>query len=169
MDETQFLMRVIAGLAVVTAVSVTILAIAAVNLMRVSRRLEGRATEFLDSWEPLAAQGSAAISDFSTQSGELISRLNALSALLHKQALRMDSTVHRLAATAERNIDDIEATRKAILHNLREIARTLDRTVRVPLIQIRALSAGIGAAARHWSRGRRRSPDRFSTDEEMFI
>ena len=169
MDETQFLLRVIAGLAVVGAVAVAALAVAAVRLMRISRRLEERASEFFESWEPVAPQASTAISDFSEQSGELISRLNALSALLHKQALRIDSTIHTLAATAERNVEEVDAAGKAILSSLNKIAKALEGGVRVPLVQVRALSAGLAAAARQLSRGQPANPDQLSTDEEMFI
>ncbi len=169
MDETQFLLRMIAGLALVTAVAAVALAVSTLKMLKSVSKLDERAQEFFDSCEPLLAQARTAITDFTEQSGELLPRLNALSALLHKQALQADSVINNLATTAERNIGDVEATLKSTLDRLNAVAETLDRAVKAPIAQVRALAAGIVAAIRQFSQGRPPSPERISTDEEMFI
>ena len=109
MDEIQLLVRVMAGLAVVATAVLIVLAYSVLGVMKSARRLEERVNRLLDTWEPVAAETRAAVADFTEQSGELLSRLNALSALLHKQALRADSLMNSLATSAERNIDEVQS------------------------------------------------------------
>lgn len=169
MDETQFLLRVIAGLAAVATIAVVVRTVCAVGLVRSARRLEERANEFFDTWEPLAAQARVAVTDFAEQSGELLSRLNALSALLHKQALQADSLIKSVATSADENIDEVRAGVQRTLDRIDAASEALERSVTAPVTQLRAMAAGIMAAVREFTAGRRASPDRISTDEEMFI
>ncbi len=169
MDEIQLLVRVMAGLAVVATAVLIVLAYSVLGVMKSARRLEERVNRLLDTWEPVAAETRAAVADFTEQSGELLSRLNALSALLHKQALRADSLMNSLATSAERNIDEVQSAVSNTLGRVNAAADSLDRAVRAPIAQLRGLAAGIAAALRQFNRGRATSPERISTDEEMFI
>ena len=168
MSESQLLV-VIAASAVVVASSVAVIAWCAVSSRRSIRNLEARAASLFDSWQPVAEETSKAVRDFAEQSGELLSRLNSLSAVLHQQALQGGSLLNDLAQAAQRNISEVEAAVRDILGRVNATSATLERAVHLPATKARAFVQGVSAALRHLARGRRRSPDRISTDEEMFI
>lgn len=168
MSETQLLF-VIAASTVVIAVALVVIAAFAYASMRAVKEIEERTGEFLDTWQPVAAETRQTVKDFSEQSGELLTRLNSLSALLHKQALQADSLVSNLAETAHRNIEEVDAAVRGTVGRINSAVEALDKAVRVPATKLRAVAAGISAALRELSGGRPRSPDRISTDEEMFI
>ena len=168
MSETQ-LLAVIAALIGVIAVALVAIAVFAYASMKAVKQLDERTGEFFDTWQPLAAETRQTVKDFAEQSGELLSRLNTLSALLHKQALQADSLVSGLADAAHRNIEEVDSAVRGTLDRINSAIQTLDRAVTVPATKLRAVAAGISAAFRDLTRGRPRSPERISTDEEMFI
>lgn len=168
MSETQLLGVIAAGVGVIALAMVVIAIVSFASLRRV-RVLQERASEFFDVWQPFAAEARVAVRDFSQQSGELLSRLNSLTALLQEQAEQADSLVKELTSSAHRNVSEIDAAVKGIVDRINGLLEALDRAVRVPATKIRALGAGLGAAFRELSRSRTTSPDRISTDEEMFI
>ncbi len=169
MSETQFLLPVIAALAVVIAVAVVAIAISAFAVTKAVRNLDERAGEFFDAWQPAAEETRQAAKDFSEQSGELLARLNSLSAVLHKQALRADSVINDLATSAHQNIEEVDSAVRATLDRINSAFEALERAVTIPATKFRAVAAGIGAAFRELTRQRPQTPDRISTDEDMFI
>lgn len=168
MSETQ-LLGVIAASAAVIAVAMVLIAVVGYAALKRLMRLEERSEQFFRTWEPVAEETRAAAKDFSEQSGELLSRLNTLTALVHKQALQADSLLGDLALTARRNVSEVDATVRGILDRINSMVEALERVVTVPATKIRAVGVGLGTAFRHLARPRSKPPDRISTDEEMFI
>lgn len=168
MSETQ-LLAVIATLIGVIAIALIAIAVFAYASMRAAKELGERSGEFFDTWQPLAAETRQTVTHFAEQSGELLTRLNSLTAVLHKQALQADSVVNGLAEAAHRNIEEVDSAVRDTLERITSAVEALDRAVTVPAAKLRAVAAGISAAFRELTRGRRMSPERISTDEEMFI
>ncbi len=169
MTETDTLLTVIAVLALVIAAVMMVIAWSAYTTAHTVRRLERRANEFFDAWQPAAGELRQSVQDFTEQSGELLSRLNGLSALLHKQALKSESAVQKVAEAASRNVEEVDAAVRAVLARIRAATEALERAVRVPVTKVRAVAVGLREGVRQYSRGASRDPGRVSTDEEMFI
>ena len=169
MSETQIMMAAALGLMAVTAAAAVAAAWSVHEILKAVRRLDERAREFCDAWQPVASETSEAVKDFSEQSGELLSRLNGLSALLHKQALQADAMVQKVATAANRNIESVDETVQGTLDRIKSASESLERAVKLPAVQMKALAAGIRAALRELSFRGRKDTGRVSTDEEMFI
>ena len=168
MSESQ-LLTIIAVSSGIVAISMGVIAWCAVSARESIRNLEERANQFLDTWEPVAEETSSAVKDFTEQSGELLSRLNSLSATLQKQALHADSLIKDLATTAHANLREVDTAVRSTVARFNAVSEALERAVKLPAAKVRALMEGISVALRHLAQGRRPSPERISTDEEMFI
>ena len=168
MSESQLLL-VIGASAAMVALCMLVIACCAVSSTRSIRRMERRTNALINRWQPVAHEASHAIKEFAEQSGELLTRLNRLSALLHKQAEHAGGVLDDLVAAAQRNVFELDLTVQETLARFRRIAEALERAVRFPATRIRAVAEGVSAAFRHLTRRQPRSPERVSTDEEMFI
>ena len=169
LGDAQALMLAIAAFAGVIAVAMVAVACCAYGAWKVVRRIETRSAEFLDEWQPVAAETRETVSNFAEQSGELLSRLNSLTANLQKQSMQVESSLADLAAIAQRNAESVDATVQATLQRFNSATEAIDHAVRVPATQLRALGAGLSAAMRNLASGRQRDPARISADEEMFL
>ena len=168
MSESQFLLgaAVVGG---IFAISIVVIACCAVSALQSVRRIETRAADFFAEWQPAAEDTKEAVRHFTEQSGELLARLNALTANAQKQSLHVESALSDLASVAQRNAASVDATIQQVLERINAAAEALDQAVRVPAKQLRALGAGIAAAMRSLSGSRHQDPARISADEEMFL
>jgi predicted PurR-regulated permease PerM len=169
MSETQQFLALMAVFTGLVAMTLVVVACLAFSVWRSLRNLNSRATEFLDHWQPVATSTQESVEEFAEQSGELLSRLNRLSALLEKQALQADTVIEDFAQAAQRNIAHVDSTLQATLERVNAATAALEQAVQLPATKVRALAAGVAAALRHLSQSRQQEPDRISTDEEMFI
>ncbi len=168
MSESQLLL-VVAASAVVVALSMAVIAWCAVSSRRSIRNLEERAEALFDRWEPVAEETSQAVRGFAEQSGELLLRLNSLSAILHNQAGQAGEVLDELASAVQRNILELDVAVRDTLARFNSASEGLERALRFPATRVRAIVEGISAALRHLARRKQPSPERISTDEEMFI
>lgn len=125
--------------------------------------------EFFDEWQPVAAEAKETVRNFAEQSGELLSRLNSLTANLQKQSMQVEASLASLAEVAQRNAESVDATVQTTLERFNAATDTFNQAVRVPATQLRAIGAGLSAAMRNLASGRQRDPARISADEEMFL
>lgn len=165
----ELLLTLLAFFAGLAAVSLAVVTCLAYSMWRTVRSLNERATEFMNRWQPVAETTEQAVTEFSEQSGELLVRLNTLSALLHKQALKADSLLGNVVEAAQRNIEHVDSTLRKTLERIEAVSAAFEQAVRVPATQARAAAAGISAAWRHYTHARLRDPRRVAADEELFI
>lgn len=169
LGDAQPLMLAIAVFAGVIAVAMVALVYGAYGAWKAVRRMETRSAEFLDEWQPVAAEASETVRNFAEQSGELLSRLNSLTASLQKQSMQIEGSLANLASIAQRNAESVDATVQTTLERFNAATDALNQAVRVPATQLRAIGAGLSAAMRNLASGRERDPARISADEEMFL
>lgn len=165
-QQTLTMLTVFSGL---VALAIIVLAGCVVAICLEIRRLSARANEFMDRWQPVADSAEQTIEEFSAQSGQLLSRLNEIAALLHKQTLQADSLINDLVATSQRSVEDVDRTVQKALATIHSTVEAFDQAVRLPSQKLKAIVAGLSAALRHLAAGRAKDPGRISTDEEMFI
>lgn len=168
MSDTQ-LLSVIAASAAAGAICMAVMAWCAVSVKESVRNLEERADALAAKWELLAEETSHAVRDFSEKSTELISLLNSLSAEFHKQALQTGAVLDELASTARHAIVEVDSAVKDAVTRLSTTSAGIERALLAPVTKLRAVVEGVSAALRHWVRGTPTSPERVSSDEEMFI
>ena len=168
MDDVQLMTILVACVALI-AVAMVIIMVCAVAAFLNLRKVSARAVRFLDHWEPVAESAQQAVTEFTEQSGELLARLNQLSAVLHKQVLQLDTGIARVVETAQRNVEEVDRTVRGILKSVESTTETLDQAVHLPSKKMRAMAAGLSAAMRRLGQARAKDPGRISTDEEMFI
>ena len=168
MSDTQ-LLSVIAVSAAAGAICMAEMAWCAVSVKDSVRNLEERAEALAAKWEPLAEETSRAVSEFSEKSGELLSVLNSLGAELHKQALQTGAVLDELAATARHTIVELDSAVNEAVTIFSTASAGIERAISAPVTKLRAVVEGFRAALRHLVRGKPTSPERISTDEEMFI
>ena len=169
LGDAQPLMLAIAVFAGVIAIAMVALVYGAYGAWKAVRRMETRSAEFLDEWQPVAAEASETVRNFAEQSGELLSRLNSLTASLQKQSMQIEGSLANLASIAQRNAESVDATVQTTLERFNAATDALNQAVRVPATQLRAIGAGLSAAMRNLASGRERDPARISADEEMFL
>ncbi len=169
LGDAQSLTLAIAVFAGVVAAAMVAVACCAYGVWKEIQRIETRSSEFFDEWQPVAGEAKEAVRDFAEQSGELLSRLNSLTANLQKQSMQVEASVTSLAAIAQRNAESVDATVQATLDRFNAATETLDQALRVPTTQLRAFGAGLAAAMRNLASSRQRDPARISADEEMFL
>jgi len=169
LGDAQPLVLAIAVFAGVVAAAMVAVACCAYGAWKVVRRIEARSAEFLDEWQPVAAEARETVRNFAEQSGELLSRLNSLTANLHKQSMQVEGSLANLTAIAQRNAESVDATVQTTLERFNAATEAFNQAVRLPATQLRAIGAGLSAAMRNLASGRERDPARISADEEMFL
>ena len=169
LGDLQPLILAIAVFGGVVAAATVVLACCAYAAWKSIRRIEARSLEFFDEWEPLADETRQTVRNFAEQSGELLSRLNSLTANLQKQSMQVEASINSLASIAQRNAESVDATVQATLERFNAATETFNQALRVPANQLRAFGAGLSAAMRNLASGRQRDPARISADEEMFL
>ena len=100
MIEGEQIPTILAVCAMIATFAIVLLAVCAVAVLLSVRKANARLMEFVDRWQPVAESAQQTVADFAEHSGELLSRLNQLTAVLHKQTLQLDSMLSRLLATA---------------------------------------------------------------------
>ena len=169
LGDAQPLMLAIAAFTGLVAVAMVAIACCAYGAWKVARRVEARSAEFFDEWQPVAAEAKETVRNVAEQSGELLARLNSLTANLQKQSMQVEASLASLAEIAQRNAESVDATVQGTLERFNAATETLNQAVRVPATQLRAIGAGLSAAMRNLASGRQRDPARISADEEMFL
>lgn len=169
MSESQVNV-VIAITLVVAAGAMLTLAYCAFQALKTLRRMERRTDEFIDHWTPVAADTERFLRTFSAQAGELVTRLNDLTARLQKQSVQVESAIANLTSVAERNADSLNSGLRHLVGHISTMAAVFEHGIRGPIRQLRAIRSGVSAAVRSLSSGPRPvTPDRISVDEEMFL
>lgn len=168
MDDGQLMTILVVFVGLIALAMVTIMVCAVAVLVNI-RRVTDRATRFLDRWEPVAESAQQAVTEFTEQSGELLARLNQVSAMLHKQVLQVDSGIAHIVETAQRNVEDVDRTVRAILKAVESTTKSLDHAVHLPSKKLRAVAEGLRAGMRRIGQARTKDPRGVSADEEMFI
>ena len=153
----------------VVAASIAAIAWNCVLISRSVRRFERRAEGLIDELEPLVKDANRAIGEFSDQSGQLLVRLNEISTILQGKVLQVGEVVGEFTDAAQRNISEADKLMAETLRGVGQVTSLIESAVQAPAAKLRALFEGLSAALRYLSRGRSYSPERISTDEEMFI
>lgn len=169
LGDAQPLVLAIAAFSAVVAVAMVVLAWCAYRVWQSMMRIETRSLEFIDEWQPIAAEAKETVRNFAEQSGELLARLNSLTANLQKQSMQVEASISSLADIAQRNAQSVDDTVKATLERFNAATQAFDQALRIPATQLRAFGAGLSAAMRNLASGRQRDPARISADEEMFL
>ena len=169
MSESQLYVFVAIAL-IVASIAMVTLAYCGYQALRSVRRMERRASAFMDRWTPVAEEAEGFLRRFAGESIELLERLNELTDRLHRQSRQVEESLGNLSSAAQRNADAVNEGLRRLLGRLNRAAAAIELGVRLPARHLRALGLGVSAAVRALAPAPRRlPPDRISADEEMFL
>ena len=160
------IMTVFTGIA---AIALLGQAVALVGVWRASKAMQQRTTVFMDRWEPVADASLKTMEQVRKESGELFKQAQEAVATAKGQIEKADVTLDEITNGAKVQIERVERTIDSVTQRVDDTVAEVQKTIVVPLRQIRAFAAGLGAVGDALMGRRRASVDRATLDEEMFI
>jgi gas vesicle protein len=167
--EQQHLLIVMAVFTGVAAIALLGQAAALIGVWRATKKLQSRTSEFMDRWEPVADASLETMEQVRKESGELLKQAQGVVATAKGQLDKADATLDEITSNAKTQIERVEQTIESVARRVDATAAEVQRTVLVPLKQIRAFAAALGAVGDALMGRRRSSVDQATLDEEMFI
>lgn len=167
--DVDFLLKITAVFTGVAAIALLIMMGAMIATWRSVSKLQGRANTFMDRWEPVAESSQQTLADVRKHSNSILGKVDELTDSTKAQVDRVDKLVTQLADTANKNIDLVDTTMRKTMERVDNTAAAVEKTVRAPVDQVRALTAGVNAAIQQLAQKRSRPIDRIAADEELFL
>lgn len=167
--DTELLLKIMAAFTVVAAVSLAITTAAVVGVWRSVNALRERSTEFMDQWQPVAQSSQETLTELRQQSKEVLEKAGELASTTQGQIDKVESLIDQFAETAQKNIARVDETMHKTLQRVDNTTAAVEQTLRAPADKLRAVGAGLHAAAQELLKSKRRDIDRIATDEEMFL
>lgn len=131
--------------------------------------MRDRSSEFMDRWEPLADTAQKAIEELSTESKDLLVKVQELTETTQRQVAQVESVVRNVSETTQVQLDRVDNAVQDAVHRVQETTAALQDTILLPVRQIRAVTAAVGAVMDHLFGKQRPTVDQATLDEEMFI
>lgn len=175
MNDTT-LLYVMAAFVIISAIALCIQASMLAGIYKTTKALQQAITPLLPKVESLVEKTSATVE----QSGRQITTITTLAnEILESSKDILDSTKRQVAIVedlvgdaavrAKVQMDRAELVLDDTLSRAHETVAVFHNGVMRPLREINGLAAGIRAALGALARGNRPTPDRATSDEEMFI
>ena len=170
-NQVDLLLKIMTAFTGVAAVALLLMLGMMFGMFRTIRELRDRTTVFLDRWEPMADTAQKAVQEFREKSSPILDDVKALTEKGQTQMVKIDAILTDLQATTKLQIERVDHSVQKNIDRIEETAELVQKTILVPVRQIRAVAAGVDAALKHLSGFRRRRPtvDQATIDEEMFI
>ncbi len=141
------------------------------GMYRSMNELKGRTTIFLERWEPMAETAQSAVKELREKSTPILNDVKRMTERGQVQMEKLDEILTDLQASTKTQLARVDKSVQTNLDRFDETSDAVQKTILVPVKQIRAVAAGLDAALKHLAGGRRRRPtvDQATLDEEMFI
>ena len=123
----------------------------------------------MDRVEPLADAARRTLEDTRSQSQEILANVRAMSERGRAQMDQVDGLLTDLSENARVQLARLDETMKTTLDRVNDTSEAVQTTIIQPIQRIRAVTAAVGAFADHLAGARRRTVDKATIDEEMFI
>lgn len=168
MDERQLLqvMTVFTGVA---AVSMFVTMIAAIALAISARRTHQRTSAFLAQAEPLLATADESVKKVTEQTTRILEDVKAFTETGKRKLDQVDSLVDEVEQNARLQMKRLDEALQLNLSRVNDTTAQMQRTVLVPVKQVRGVAAAVGAVLGALVGKPRPTVDQVTIDEEMFI
>jgi ElaB/YqjD/DUF883 family membrane-anchored ribosome-binding protein len=125
-------------------------------------KLSERVESFLDLSSTFVEQSRTEINEITTKTKDLLSSAQA-------QVTRLDVFLDDATTRARAQMDHVELVVDDTLTRIQETSAVLQKGVLQPLRQLNALAAGVQAALEYLSKRHRKTVERATQEDEMFI
>jgi uncharacterized protein YoxC len=161
-----YIMAVFTGVA---AIALVIQMLFLAGMYRSMKVLRERATAFMDRWEPLADQAQKTMQELRGQSDQILKKVEALADQSKVQLDKVDSLLTDVSQATRVQIERIDRAMAETVERVHETTEAVQKTVLVPVRQVRAVAAAFSAIVNTLNSRRRSTVDQATLDEEMFI
>ena len=169
MDRDLLLLYIMAVFTGVSAIALVIQMCFLFGMYRSLKMLRERATAFMDRWEPLAEQAQKTLEQVRGQSDQILKKVEGLADQSKSQLDKVDTLLTDVSHTTRLQLERIDRAIADTVERVHETTEAVQKTVLVPVRQIRAVAAALGAIVTSLNSRRRPTVDQATLDEEMFI
>ncbi len=169
MDRDLLLLYIMAVFTGVSAIALVIQMCFLFGMYRSLKALRERAVGFMDRWEPLAEQAQKTLEQVRGQSDQILKKVDGLAVQSKTQLDKVDTLLTDVSHTTRLQLERIDRAIADTVERVHETTEAVQKTVLVPVRQIRAVAAALSAIVNALNARRRPTVDQATLDEEMFI
>ena len=169
MDRDLLLLYIMAVFTGVAAIALVIQMFFLFGMYRSMKALRERATSFMDRWEPLADQAQKTLEQVRGQSDQILQKVEKLADQSKSQLDKVDTLLTDVSQTTRLQLERIDRAIADTVDRVHQTTEAVQKTVLVPVRQVRAVAAALGAIVGTLNTRRRPTVDQATLDEEMFI
>ena len=170
MDRELLLLYTMAAFTGVAAIALVAMAGMVFGMYRSSKVMRDRVTSFMDKVEPLAESARKTLDETRDQTKQILVDVKDITASGRKQMATVESLLDDLSQTARLQAERVDGGVEVTLRRLNETTEIVQKTILGPIRQVRGVVSAVTAVLEHLSGASRRpTPDRATSDEEMFI
>ena len=170
MDRELLLLYTMAAFTGVAAISLVAMAGMVFGMYRSSKQMRERANSFMDKLEPLVDSARQTLDETREQTKGILVDVKELTASGRKQMATVESLLADLSQTARLQAERVDGGVELTLRRVNETTEVLQKTILEPIRHVRGVVSAVTAVLEHLSGASRRpTPDRATSDEEMFI
>jgi len=170
MDRELLLLNTMAAFTGVAAIALVVMACMVFGMYRSSKQMRARAMAFLDKLEPLAESARQTLDETRDQTRGILVDVKELTTSGRKQMATVESLLNDLSQTARLQVERVDSGVETTLRRVNETTEIVQKTILEPIRHARGVVSAVTAVLEHLSGASRRpTPDRATSDEEMFI
>lgn len=163
------LLYVMTAFVIISAIALCIQAGMLAAMYRTTRALQQKIDPLVPKVESLVERANSTVEQSGKQITEITTRANDILDSTKRQLAIVEDVVGDAALRAKVQMERVELVLDDTLSRAHETVAVFHDGVMKPLREINGLAAGIRAALGAIARGNRPTPDRATSDEEMFI
>jgi uncharacterized protein YoxC len=172
MSETPrelLLLYIMAGFTGIAAIALVIQMCYLFGMYRSIKILRERATVFMDRWEPIADQAQKTMEEVRGRSDQILKKVEGLADQSKSQLDKVDALLNDVSQTTRLQLERIDRALAETVERVHQTTEAVQKTVLVPVRQVRAVAAAFNAIVNSLNARRRSTVDQATLDEEMFI
>lgn len=168
MDQTT-LLYIMTAFVIIAAVALCIQAGMLVAVNKKTKALHDRITPLVPKVESLVETTQATVEQSRRQLAEISAKTNEILDATRTQLAMVEEVISDASTRVKSQMDRVELLLDDTLTRAHETVATVHNGIMRPLRELSGIAAGIKSALAFLGRSNRPSPDRATSDEEMFI
>jgi ABC-type transporter Mla subunit MlaD len=168
MSETA-LLYVMTAFVIISAIALCIQAGMLAGMYKSIKSLQETINPLLPKVESLVERANTTVEQSGRQITEITTRANDILDSTKRQLAIVEDVVGDAAARAKVQMERVELVLDDTLSRAHETVAVVHDGIMKPLREVTGIAAGVRAAFGSLARGNRPTPDRATSDEEMFI
>jgi ABC-type transporter Mla subunit MlaD len=163
------LLYVMAAFVIISAIALCIQAGMMAGIYKTTKQLQESINPLIPKVESLVEKANSTVEQSGRQITEITTRANDILDSTKRQLAMVEEVVGDAAARAKVQMERVELVIDDTLSRAHETVAVVHDGIMKPLREVNGIAAGVRAALGSLARGNRPTPDRATSDEEMFI